>query len=262
MIINEILLKKREDLEELKRRFPLHRLKLAVEHSQPRADTRSFRRALASHQGINLICELKKASPSEGLLRPDFQPLRIANIFEFAGAKAISVLTERHYFQGRPSYLKTLRQATRLPLLRKDFIIETYQLYESALLEADAYLLIASLLTTDHLKEMILLGKDLQMDPLVEVHTIEDLKKAIDAGADLIGINNRNLQTLEVDTARAQKLIPHVPKGILVVIESGFQRHSDLLAYKSLGVNNFLIGTALMKSSDIATSIRELLNSR
>ncbi|MCM8776118.1 MAG: indole-3-glycerol phosphate synthase TrpC, partial [Candidatus Omnitrophica bacterium] len=156
--MNDILLQKRKDLEELKRRLPLHRLRAAVENS-PRTGVRSFRKAISGTRGINLICELKKASPSEGILREDFQPLRIAGIFEYAGAKAISVLTEPHYFKGRPSYLKTVRQVTRLPILRKDFILESYQLYESALLETDAFLLIASLLTQEELKGLITLGK-------------------------------------------------------------------------------------------------------
>ena len=258
MILNDIIIQKRKDLEELKTRFPLSKLReAALQKGKP--DPRSFKKAVSSVKGINLICELKKASPSEGIIREDFQPLRIASLFEFAGAAAISVLTEPHYFKGRPSYLKTVRQVTHIPLLRKDFIFESYQIYETALLEADAFLLIASILTEEELANLIRLGKELQMDALVEVHTDEDLKKALDAGAEIIGINNRDLKTLKVDVHRAQALIPHIPKGIAVVVESGLTRHEELLSYKGLGIHSFLIGTVLMKSPDISAKLQELL---
>ena len=258
MILNDILVQKRKDLEELKSRFPLHRLKEATEHKD-RRDVRSFKKAVTKAGRLNLICEIKKASPSEGILREDFQPLRIAGIYEHGGAAAISVLTESHYFKGRPSYLKTVRQVTSIPILRKDFIFETYQLYESALLEADAFLLIAGLLTDAELKNLIDLGRSLKMDPLVEVHTEEDLRKALNADADIIGINNRDLKSLTVDPFRAKRLLPHIPKGIAVIVESGFTKHDELMEYKSLGINAFLIGSALMKSKDITTKLSELL---
>ena len=257
MILNDILSRKKKDLEELKRRFPFHRLRQAAEHSK--RNVRSFRKAVSAMRRLNLICEMKKASPSEGILRDDFQPLRIASLFEYAGAAAISVLTEPHYFKGRPSYLKTVRQVTSLPILRKDFILESYQLYESALLEADAVLLIASILTEQELHDLIRLTRDLQMDALVEVHTDEDSKKALGAGAEVLGINNRNLRTLAVDPNRGKQIIPHVPKGVTLVLESGLTRHEELMEYKSLGVNAFLIGTVLMKSEDIVGTIRGLL---
>lgn len=258
MILDDIIIKKRKDLEELKRRFPAHRLKQAVEHTRP-ADPRSFKKAVSNPHRINLICEIKKASPSEGVIREDFQPLRIAGIYDGGGAAAISVLTEQHYFKGRPSYLRTVRQVSSLPILRKDFIFETYQLYETALLQADAFLLISSLLTEDELKNLILLGKQLGMDALVEVHTDEDLKKAVHSGAEIIGINNRNLRTLEVDTQQAKKLIPHIPKGIAIIVESGMKRHEEIMEYKSIGINSFLIGTVLMKSPDILATMNSLL---
>lgn len=258
MILNDILTHKRKDLEELKRRFPLHRLKQAAE-SSARSPVRSFKKAVSGSRTLNLICEIKKASPSEGVLREDFQPLRIAGYYEFGGAKAISILTETHYFKGRPSYLKTVRQVTSLPILRKDFILESFQIYETVLLEADAYLLIASILTEEELKNLIDLGKRFEMDALVEVHTMEDLKKAVTAGAEIIGINNRDLQTLSVDPHRAQAIIPHVPKGIPIVVESGLKTHTDLMTYKSLGVHSFLVGTHLMKSDDIVGALEDLL---
>ena len=258
MILEDILVQKRKDLEEMKRRYPLHRLKDAVA-SAKRDKRRSFKKAVSSMHHLNLICEVKKASPSEGILCEDFQPLRIAGNYDSAGAAAISVLTEPHFFKGRPSYLRTIRQVTRVPILRKDFILETYQLYESALLEADAFLLISSILTPEELKNLIQLGKDLGMDALVEVHTDEDLNKAVDAKAEIIGLNNRNLRTLEVDTERAKHLIPHVPKGIPIVVESGIKKHDEIMSYKSLGVHSFLIGTVLMKSEDRVSMIHSLL---
>ena len=257
-ILDEIIIQRKKDLAELKERFPLTRLSQAVE-SQKRSETRSFQKAISNPKKINLICELKKASPSEGLLREDFQPLRIATHFEYAGAAAISVLTEPHYFKGRPSYLKTIRQVTKIPLLRKDFIFETYQLYESRLLEADAFLLIASILTEQEIKNLIQLGQKLEMDALVEVHNDEDLKKALSAGASIIGINNRDLRTFETDPFRAQNLLPHIPKNISVVIESGIKTHEEIMSYKSLGIHSFLIGTTLMKAENIIQTIENLL---
>lgn len=258
MILNEIVQQKRRDLEELKRRFPPHRLRKAVEHLRA-SEKRSFHKALSNPKRLNLICELKKASPSEGIIREDFQPLRIASIYEHAGAAALSVLTEPHFFKGRPSYLKTVRQVTTIPLLRKDFIFETYQLYETALLEADAFLLIACLLTEEEMRTLIDLGRELGMDALVEVHADEDLKKAVDSGAQIIGINNRNLKTLEVDMNRSRQLLPHVPKGIVKVVESGLTGHDQLLSFKGMGADAFLIGTAFMRSPDILASVESFL---
>jgi indole-3-glycerol phosphate synthase len=257
IILDQILQAKRKDLEELKRRFPVQRLKAAVQHTRPE-DPRSFKKAVSGGSKTHLICELKKASPSQGVLIEDFQPLRIAGIYEAGGAAAISVLTEPHFFKGRPSYLRTVRQVTTIPLLRKDFIFESYQLYETALLHADAFLLIASVLTEEELERLITLGKELGMDALVEIHSEEDLDKAVGAGAEIIGVNNRNLRTLEVDPFMAKKIIPRIPKGIPIIIESGISRYEEIMDYKSIGIHAFLIGTTLMKSVDIAEKLAEL----
>jgi len=261
MILNDILLQKRKDLEELKQRMPLLRLQRIIE-SAARPKPRSFRNAILSARHLNIIAELKKASPSEGVLRENFQPLRIASLYEYAGACAISVLTESHFFKGRPSYLKTVRQVTKLPLLRKDFIFDRFQLYETALLEADAFLLIASILSEQELQELVALGKELCMDALVEVHSDAELKKAVEAGATIIGINNRDLKTLKVDPDRAKQMIPHVPKGTAIVVESGLTTHEELMTYKSLGAHAFLIGSTLMKSNDIAAALQKLLGKK
>lgn len=261
MILNDILIYKRKELEELKLRYPLRRLVDAVERKNGIV-SRSFRKAVSDPQKLNLIAEIKKASPSEGILRENFQPLRLAALLEYGGAAALSILTETRYFKGRPSYLKTVRQVTTIPILRKDFLLDEYQLYESKLLEADAVLLIACLLTDEELSKFLKVSRQLELEALVEVHTDEDLKKAIHAGADLIGINNRDLQTLEVDVRRAERLLGHIPRHTTVVVESGFKDHGELLRYKSLGVHAFLIGTALMRAEDVVSKLQEFLKGR
>lgn len=258
MILDDILTKKRKDLEELKMRLPLARLQKIAE-ARTTFIRRNFKQSLQNTKKINIIAELKKASPSEGLLREDFQPMRLAEIYEISGASAISILTEPHYFMGRSSYLKTVRQVTSIPLLRKDFIFERYQIYETAILEADAFLLISSLLSEEELRDFIVLGKSLGMDALVEVHSDEDLHKALAAGAEIIGINNRNLRTLEVNTRNAERLIPHIPAGKVIVVESGLKTHDEILSYKSIGTHAFLIGRTFMKSPDIAQTFHQLL---
>lgn len=261
MILNDILIQKRKEVEELKLRYPLRRLQEAAT-ARDGVGHRDFRKALSDPHRVNLIAEIKKASPSEGILRENFQPLRLAALFEYAGAAALSILTETRFFKGRPSYLKTVRQVTHIPILRKDFILDEYQLYESKLLEADAVLLISSLLTDEELTKFISRSEELGLEVLVEVHTEDDLKKAAGAGAGIIGINNRNLQTLNVDVNRAERLISHLPKNTTVVIESGFNHHEEIMKYKSLGINAFLVGTSLMRAPDVVSKLQELQKGR
>lgn len=261
MILNEILTHKRREVEELKLRYPLKRLQEALA-ARNGTSHREFRKAISDPHRINLIAEIKKSSPSEGLLRENFQPLRLAAFLEYAGAAALSILTETRFFKGRPSYLKTVRQVTQIPILRKDFILDEYQLYESRLLDADAVLLIASLLTDEELSRFLLRCRKLGLEALVEIHTEEDLKKATSAGAEIVGINNRNLQTLEVDISRAERLLPHVPSRLSVVIESGFSSHEEILRYKSLGVHAFLVGTSLMRAKDVVLKAQEILKGK
>lgn len=258
MILNEILTHKRKEVEELKLRFPFRRLQEAVAKKNGLVH-RNFRKAISNLHQLNLIAEIKKASPSGGVLRDNFQPLRLAALLEYGGAAALSILTETRFFKGRPSYLKTTRQVTQIPILRKDFILDEYQLYESALLEADAVLLIASLLTDEELDRFLERAREIGLEALVEVHTEEDLKKAVGAGAEIIGVNNRNLQTLEVDIHRAERLLSHIPKQATIVVESGFKNHEELMQYKSIGIHAFLVGTSLMKAEDIVAKIQALL---
>lgn len=256
MILEDILSHKRKEIEEMKSRFPITKLEDGIQRN--REARRPFSKVLDDGRGIHIIAELKKASPSGGTLREDFNPLQIAELYELAGAAAISILTETLYFEGRPSFLRTVRRVTELPILRKDFIIDSYQIYETALLAADAILLIASILTDEELKQYIGVAKQLNLDPLVEVHTESDLKKAIAAGASFIGINNRNLRTLKIKPQNAERLLRLLPKGMTVIVESGIESYEEILRYKSLGVNSFLVGTALMKSDDIVKKLREL----
>lgn len=256
MALNEILERKREEIEELKRRIPLSKVRAMIDKLD--GSKRPLEAALTKKRKLHLICEMKKASPSEGLLRARFQPKILAQEFEAAGASAISVLTERHYFKGSPETLKHIRPFTTIPILRKDFILDPFQVYETALLGADAFLVIAMLLTEAELKQMIELAHELKMDVLVEVHTKEELDKALSAGAKIIGINNRNLETLQIDLSVSENLLRFIPKGMLVIIESGIETREQIDRYQSMGAHCFLIGTSLMKAQDVKAKILEL----
>jgi len=256
MILNEILTHKRKEVEELKLRFPIKKIRGSLEKNL--GTTRGFAKAISLSGEVNLIAEIKKASPSAGILKKNFNPLEIARLYEAGGAKALSILTEIKYFLGRPSFLKTVNTVTSLPLLRKDFILDSYQIYESRLLSADAILLIADILTLEELKEFSRIAEELGMDALVEVHSEEDMKKAKDAGSRLIGINNRNLRTLKVSTTVGEKLIPIAPKGSQLVIESGIEKHEEIQKFKSLGVSAFLVGTSLMRAPNVIAHLHHL----
>ena len=256
MVLDDILEVKRKEIAELKQRMSLETIRQKAETH--RETKRSLRDALSGPK-LNLICELKKASPSEGVIRAQFDPTAIAKEFESAGAAAISVLTERKYFEGNPEYLKALRPVTTVPLLRKDFILEDYQIYEAALLGADAFLIIVGLVLNEQLKKMLIIAKHLNLEVLVEIHTAEELECALKAGSEIIGINNRDLKTLKIDLSVSERLIKRIPKGIIAVIESGVESREQITHFQSLGAHNFLVGTALMKSINIKEKINELL---
>ncbi len=256
MVLNKILEYKRREIEELKRRLSLSKISRMAENlNEPK---RSLHKSLTAKKKLYLICELKKASPSEGILRENFKPKALAQEFEAAGASAISVLTERHYFKGDPKTLKLIRPVTTVPLIRKDFILDSYQIYEATLLGADAFLLIAMLLTDSELKQMLELARSLRLEVIVEAHTKEELDRAISVGSKIIAINNRNLQTLKIDQAVSENLIRLIPKDRVVVIESGIETRKEIEHYESLGAHCFLIGTTLMKSKDVKQKILEL----
>ncbi|MBD3263551.1 MAG: indole-3-glycerol phosphate synthase TrpC [Candidatus Omnitrophica bacterium] len=218
----------------------------------------SFKKAIKSEGKISLIAEIKQASPSCGVLRKDFSPLRLARAFSGAKANAVSVVTEEDYFLGKINYIEDIRKELELPILRKDFILDEVQILESRAVGADAVLLIMAILSEEKLKQLYNFSKDLGMDVLVEVHTHKELKKVIKAGVDIIGINNRNLHTLQVNMERSKNLVPFIPKDVIKVSESGINSLKDILVLKGLGIDAVLIGQALMQSEDIKSRIQEL----
>lgn len=256
MILDDILEHKRKELEHLKTKFPLKAIEKKARRTPGRK--RSLAAILREVGRLHLICELKKQSPSEGLLRKRFLPMTLATKFENSGASALSVITETKYFKGDPETLRQIRQVTTVPLLRKDFLFEPYQVFETAWREADAFLLIAMILKVKNLKKLLSLGSELGLEALVEVHAADELDRALQAGANLIGINSRNLKTLEIDDSLPERLFPKVPKEVTAVIESGIESFEDIQRYRRMGANCFLIGTALMKCDNIEQKMAEL----
>jgi len=257
MILDQIVADNLEELESRKRSLPLKELQtVALEQPSP------FGFASALHGNhIKLIAEVKKASPSRGVIRSDFNPVAIAQTYAVNGAAAISVLTEARYFQGSLNHLRAIRKAlgNRLPLLRKDFLCDPYQVYESRAYGADSVLLIVAILTPEKLKELLGLSHELGMSCLTEVHNEAELEIALKGGARIIGINNRDLTTLTVDLTTTERLRPLIPKDRTVVSESGIKDRSDMGKLKKWGVDAVLIGESLMSAPNIATKMKELL---
>ncbi|MDQ6655589.1 MAG: indole-3-glycerol phosphate synthase TrpC [Verrucomicrobiota bacterium] len=241
--LDEILRVKREEIQLLlPRRDELRRAALA------RNDFRSLEAALQKPDDIALIAEVKKASPSVGVIVEDFEPVQIARNYALAGAEAISVLTDERFFQGHLDYLKQVRAAVGVPLLRKDFILDEVQIAEASAAGADAILLIVAALTDEELSHFLEVAGSYQLDALVEVHTLRELDRALETEARIIGINNRNLATFEVDLGVTEELSEQVPSGILLVSESGIKTAEDIARVKACGVNAVLIGEALMRA--------------
>jgi indole-3-glycerol phosphate synthase len=240
-ILDEIIRKTKDDLEERKKTLPEDLLgrSLSMNPFMPR----DVKKALSTtkEDPYKIIAEVKKASPSKGIIREDFEPISIARDYELGGASAISVLTEPHYFKGDLDYITTIRRYTNIPLLRKDFIVERYQLIEALVYGADFALLIAKALSRAELKKLINDARHLGLEPLVEIHDKEDLKKSIFAGADIIGINHRNLDTFEMNMDLCSELIPMIPNGKVIVAESGITEHEQLQELHKQGVDSFLI---------------------
>ncbi|MCD6255780.1 MAG: indole-3-glycerol phosphate synthase TrpC [Deltaproteobacteria bacterium] len=251
-ILREIVDYKKAEVEVLKKKRPIRE-----EEIRARQFHHVFSRALIGPDKISIIAEIKRASPSLGPIRPSLEPGRIASIYEKNGAAAISVLTERHFFKGDIDYLPLIKKEVSLPILRKDFIIDSYQVYESNIYGADAILLIVSILPPDLLKDLIVLTNELGMEALVEVHNREELEKAILAGADIIGVNNRDLKTLKIDLNTSLELIKYIPQEKVTVVESGINTKEELLTLEEAGFDAALIGTALMKARDIGEKLRE-----
>ncbi|MBW1689605.1 MAG: indole-3-glycerol phosphate synthase TrpC [Deltaproteobacteria bacterium] len=220
---------------------------------------RDFKGAISRSDRINLIAEIKFASPSAGIIREKSNPITIGQIYEDAGAAAISLLTDKTFFRGDSDHLPRLKESISLPILRKDFIIDEIQVRESFLLGADAVLLIVRLLSQQQLKELLGICHDHGMEALIEVHDRQDLNVAIRCGAEIIGINNRDLDTLEVNIETTLELAPLVPDGHIVVSESGVKNRGDLQLLKQAGIHAVLVGTVLMKSGDIGKKAREFI---
>ena len=215
-------------------------------------------KALRQSKDLSIIAEIKQASPSSGLLRQEFNHLKILKAYEQGGVAAISIVTEEEFFLGKLKYLKEVKENTGLPVLRKDFIIDEIQVHQSRALGADAVLLIARILGRKKLIRMLSICREMGMDALTEVHGEEDLDMALTCGADIVGINNRDLSTFEVDLATTKRLIKQIPRGHVVVSESGIKSGSDVVELGKLGVHAVLVGTTLMKSGDMGAKAREL----
>jgi indole-3-glycerol phosphate synthase len=254
-ILDKILATKKREVERDKQKVKLSCLMECIARRQVPLD---FAAALKG-EGIKLIAEVKKASPSKGVLRPYFDPMALAKTYADSGAAAISVLTDAEYFQGSPEHLAAIRQTVSLPLLRKDFIYDEYQIYESAAYGADALLLITAILEPKQLAKMLTISLKLGLGCLVEVHDKDELTIALDSGAEIIGINNRNLKTFEIDVNTTRRLRPMVPENNIVVSESGISRREDIKKLEEWGVDAVLIGEALVSARNIPKKIRELM---
>lgn len=255
MILDEIIEKRKIQLENEKAKISFDEIKEKALNST--FQTRDFKKAL-SGKNLSVICEVKKASPSKGLIRPDFHPLKIAKEYELSGADAISCLTEEYYFKGSSDYLKEISSSVNIPVLRKDFIIDEYQIYEARVMGASAILLIAAVLDEETMMRFYKLAASLSLQSLVEVHNESELQKALNIGAEIIGINNRNLKTFEVDLNTTGKLASLIPDDKLIVSESGIKDNTDMKTVHSLGASAVLIGETLMRSDDIANTLKEL----
>jgi len=256
-ILKEIIAKKKEKIQFVKQQFPEEELKAKI---QGIAQARPFLEAINKPRQISLIAEIKKQSPSKGVIRQDFNYQEIAKIYQEAGVSAVSILTEEDYFGGSVTFINQVKSLADVPVLRKDFILEPYQVYESRFFGADAILLIADLLTQGEICELSVLALELGLDYLVEVHTEKELKKVLKLkNIPLIGINNRDLHTLEVDFKTTEKLFPLIPKDKVVVVESGIKTYQDTLFLKILGINAVLIGTVFMEAVDIKRKVEEVM---
>lgn len=255
-ILQTIVEARRKSIEHRQNVLPQAALKIAVEKKAPKP--RGFAQAL-SKPGINVISELKKASPSLGVIREEYDPISLAGSLERAGAAALSVLTEEEFFRGSLTDLKSASRATNIPILRKDFIIDPWQVWETRAAGADAFLLIAAVLHDQTLHDLIALGRSLEIEPLVEVHSRHELGRALDAGARIVGVNNRDLRDFKVHLETSLDLITEIPEECIAVSESGLRSHDDLTRLRAAGFDAFLIGEHLMTSRDPGTALKSLL---
>lgn len=255
-ILDKIVATKRTEIDRARSATPLGELQARIKDAPP---VRDFFSALAAGGPIKLIAEVKKASPSAGVIRADFEPVAIARTYEAHGATCISVLTDESYFQGHIAYLTQIREAIRLPVLRKDFILDTHQLFEARVAGADAVLLIAECLDDCNLRKLFNETCELGMTPLVELYEPANLQRVFDAGATLIGVNNRDLHTFKVDLEHTINMRARVPDQCVLVGESGIRTHADVQRLESAGVDAILVGESLMREPDIGAAVDRLL---
>lgn len=257
MILDKIIKNKKREIALAKKNLSLEVLKLEVAALPAYAS--QFLKILRKSRDVAVIAEIKKRSPSKGLLRKNFKPAEIAVLFEKAGASALSVLTDAKFFGGSPEILEAVRAHTRLPILRKDFILDEYQVLESRLIGADAILLIAAILSQKKLKSLSSLAQKMGLDVLWEAHSKADIKKIRPLSPKIIGINNRDLRTFRVDLETTSKLAGGIPKNAILVSESGIQSRSDVLRLKKSGVKAILVGESLMRQQNVGFGLKKLL---
>ena len=256
-ILDKIVEARRESIAHRKRVLPDVALKIAAQKAGP---PRDFAGALSrSGSGYNVIAELKKASPSRGVLREDYHPALLAPKLETAGAAALSVLTEEEFFQGSLAHLKEVKKVTQIPILRKDFIVDPWQVWEARAAGADTFLLIAAVLSDGTLRELLELGRTLKMEPLVEVHSRGELDRVLAAGAKIVGVNNRDLRNFQVRFETSLDLIESIPEDCIAVSESGLNNRADLERLRAAGFDAFLIGETVMRAEDPGEPLRELI---
>lgn len=258
-ILSKIVAQKRAEIAAAEQARPLAHVRALAERNKSRRRPFCAPLMQPGPQGVNVIAEIKRASPSKGMIRGDLDPAYYASAYERGGAQALSVLTDRTFFQGSLADLQAARAATRLPVLRKEFIITDYQLYESAAAGADAVLLIVRILETRQLSDLASLCRELELDALVEIHSAEEIEAAERAGARLIGINNRNLKTFDTQVGRAVQLNRLLAPGQVAVAASGIQDRRDVRATLAGGIWNFLIGESLVRAPDPEARLRRLI---
>lgn len=255
-ILDKIVATKREEIRLAKQERPESSLREQLENAPP---LRDFFAPLAAEGPIKLIAEVKKASPSKGIIREDFHPVEIARQYEAAGAMCLSVLTDEQYFQGSLEYLRQIREVVQVPVLRKDFILDAYQLLEARLAGADAVLLIAECLDDCNLRKLHNETIELGMTPLVELYDPANLPRVLEAGATLVGVNNRDLRTFEVDLQHTIRIREQILDECVVVGESGIRTNDDVRLLEQAGVDAILVGESLMAQTDIGQAVRDLL---
>lgn len=260
-ILNKIWAHKQTEVAIAKSSTPVTELKARIADLEdlPRGFERHLREAVAS-DWTAIIAEVKKGSPSKGVIRADFDPLEIAEIYQNNGATCLSVLTDEHFFLGHLRYLALIREAVSLPLLRKDFICDPYQIFEARAAGADAILLIAAMLDLDQLREFHAIAQEIQLDVLLEVHDEAEMEIALETDCTLIGVNNRNLRTFVTDLGTTGRLARMIPASILLVTESGINSRDDINRLATEGAQAYLIGEAMMREADIGQKLCELLN--